>query len=149
MLSFMATRHVSHGWWHQLEGRVRALTTRGPKGTNDRRFIEAVFWVLRTGAPWRDLPRGLGNWNSVYRRYRRWAVAGRWERLRQTLEEQQQGYLLIDSSIIKAHPHAAGASKRGQLTKRLDAAEAGFRPNCMRWSPSMAGWSAMFLREAR
>jgi len=149
MLSFMASGRVSHGWWHQLEGRIRALTTRGPKGTNDRRFIEAVFWVLRTGAPWRDLPRGLGNWNSVYRRYRRWAVAGRWERLRQALEEQPQGYLLIDSTIIKAHPHAAGAPKRGQPTKRSDAAEADFRPNCMRWSPSMAGSSAMFLREAR
>lgn len=110
----MSARGLSVGWWVQLQGRVRALRTRGPKGTNDHRFVKAVLWVLRTGAPWRDLPKGLGKWSTVYRRYRRWAVAGRWEALRQSHEEQQPCYLLIDSTIIKAHPHAAGASKKGE-----------------------------------
>jgi len=110
----MSARGISLEWWVQLKDHVRALTTRGPKGTDDHRFVEAVLWVLRTGAPWRDLPKGFGNWSTVYRRYRRWAVAGRWEALRQTLEEQQHCYLLIDSIIIKAHPHAAGALTRGE-----------------------------------
>lgn len=113
----MAARGLSVGWWVQLRGRVRALTTRGPKGRDDARFVKAVFWVLRTGAPWRDLPSGFGKWSTVYRRYRRWAVAGRWEALRQTLDEQQRCYLLIDSTIIKAHPHAAGALKRGETAE--------------------------------
>jgi transposase len=113
----MAARGLSVGWWVQLRGRVRALTTRGPKGRDDARFVRAVFWVLRTGAPWRDLPSGFGKWSTVYRRYRRWAVAGRWEALRQTLDEQQRCYLLIDSTIIKAHPHAAGALKRGETAE--------------------------------
>jgi transposase len=104
---------ISRGWWRQLKGRVQALTRRGSKGADDRRFLEAVLWVLRTGAPWRDLPTELGNWSTVYRRYRRWAIAGRWEVLRQMLERPERCYSLIDSTIIKAHPHAAGALRVG------------------------------------
>src|SRR5688572_20546795 len=139
---------VSQERWSQLEGRVRRLTTRGPKGRNDRRFIEGV-WVRRTGSPWRDLPRRFGKWNSVYRRYRRWAVAGRWEVLRRTLEQPQRGYLLIDSTIIKAHPHAAGALKRGIRKQRWGARAAGSRPSYTRWSPREASSSATFLRGAK
>lgn len=116
---------ISHGWWRQLKGRVQALTRRGSRGADDRRFVEAVLWILRTGAPWRDLPTELGKWSTVYRRYPRWAVAGRWEVLRQTLEEPTLGYLLIDSTIIKAHPHAAGASKRGERPEALGRSRGG------------------------
>ena len=85
----------------------------GPKG-DVRRFLEAVVWILRSGAPWRDLANELGPWERVYRRYRRWALAGRWEWLRRTIGLTQRPQLaLIDSTIVKAHAHAAGALKRG------------------------------------
>ena len=111
---------IRRGWWRQLKGRVQALTRRGSKGADDRRFLEAVLWVLRTGAPWRDLPRELGRWSTVYRRYRRWAVAGRWEVLRQTLEEPENCYLLIDSTIIKAHPHAVSSTAHRSIENRRE-----------------------------
>ena len=125
---------ISRGWWRQLKGRVQALTRRGSKGADDRRFLEAVLWVLRTGAPWRDLPTELGNWSTVYRRYRRWAIAGRWEVLRQMLERPERCYLLIDSTIIKAHPHAAGALRVGGAPrKRWVGLGEDFLRSCMPW----------------
>lgn len=98
--------------WAKVALLVRAVMGPGPKG-DARRFLEAVVWILRSGAPWRDLAAGLGPWQRVYRRYRRWALAGRWERLRCTLGAAGQPRLhLIDSTIVKAHAHAAGALRR-------------------------------------
>ena len=146
----MAARGISLEWWVQLKDHVRALTTRGPKGTDDHRFVEAVLWVLRTGAPWRDLPKGFGKWSTVYRRYRQWAVAGRWEALRQTFEEQQHCYLLIDRTIVKAHPHAAGALTRGERAEEAPGrSRGGFSTKLHALVPSTASSSVIFLRVAR
>ncbi|MBN9165523.1 MAG: IS5 family transposase [Myxococcales bacterium] len=77
------------------------------------RFLDAIAWILRSGAPWRDLAKDFGPWERIYRRYRRWALAGTWERLRRALSRTTAfRFLLIDSTIVKAHPHAAGALKR-------------------------------------
>lgn len=98
---------------------------RGPKG-DARRFLEAVVWILRSGAPWRDLAEKLGPWQRVYRRYRRWSLAGRWEQLRRTLGvPTRPTRLLIDSTIVKAHGHAAGASRRSG-TQALGRSRGGF-----------------------
>lgn len=59
----------------------------GRSGTDNRLFMEAVLWIVRTGSPWRDLPATFGHWNSVFRRFRRWAVAGVFERVFKALQD--------------------------------------------------------------
>lgn len=90
-----------------------------------------MVWVRRTGAPWRDLPNGLGKSSTVYRRFRRWAVAGRWECLGRALSGtvRPDDLLLIDSTIEMAHRHAAGASRAnggGQRFQALGRSRGGF-----------------------
>jgi transposase len=77
-----------------------------------RRFVEAVLWILRTGVPWRDLPRSLGHWPSVYHRWRRWCLRGWSERLFEHLRPAlpADGLVLADSTTCKAHRAAAGAA---------------------------------------
>jgi transposase len=118
---------VSNGQWARIAPAIAAATRRGPKGRDDRGFFEAILWILRTGAPWRDLPHAFGNWSRSYRRFRRWALAGRWEMLRQTLRRSPPELLLIDSTIVKAHPRAAGAlrSLGGQTRQALGRSRGG------------------------
>jgi len=113
--------------WAIVAPAIVSATRRGPKGRDDRGFFEAIGWILRTGAPWRDLPIAFGRWSRIYRRFRRWALAGRWEVLRVILERTGAKLALLDSTIIKAHPHAAGASKRtgGQAREALGRSRGG------------------------
>ena len=93
----------------------------GRSGTDNRLFLEAVLWMVRTGAPWRDLPEAFGSWNSVFRRFRRWAQAGIFERLFQILSgEPDFEYALIDGTIIRVHQHGTGA-KGGLVIRRSGA----------------------------
>jgi putative transposase len=98
---------------------------KGRSGDDNRLFVDAVLWVLRTGSPWRDLHPEFGNWNSVYVRFRRWTRNGVWESLFKALADDPNfEAIMIDATIIRAHQHAAGA-KGGRRTRRSAALAAG------------------------
>jgi transposase len=97
----------------------------GANAKDNRLFVEAVLWRYRSGAPWRDLPERFGDWNNTHRRFSRWAKAGVWERIFKHLAaDPDNEYAMIDSTIVRAHQHSAGAPKKG-ATKRSGAAKAG------------------------
>jgi transposase len=80
---------------------------------NHRRVLDAVFWLMRTGAPWRDLPEGFGNWNSIFRQFRRWADSGVWDVILEGLAGSgvsDAALQMIDATIIRAHHCAAGGN---------------------------------------
>jgi transposase len=84
---------------------------------DDRRVLNGIFFVLRTGTPWRDLPERYGPYTTVYNRFNRWAKRGVWLRIFETLAaKSSQSLQLIDSSIIRAHQHAAGGKKGARIT---------------------------------
>jgi len=94
---------------------------RGPRRQDDRRVLNGVFFILRTGAPWRDLPERYGPRTTVYNRYVRWGERGVWKGIFNALaEEVEDSFLFIDASIVKAH-RAASGSKRGNWQKVLNA----------------------------
>jgi len=93
--------------------------SRGSSGRDNRLFVEGVLWIVRTGAPWRDLPEAFGDWNSVFRRFSRWSRKGVWHRIFTAMADDPDfEYLIVDSTIIRAHQHATGA-KKGGLKIRL------------------------------
>ena len=80
----------------------------GRSAADNRLFVNAVLWIARSGAPWRDLPERFGPWNSVYQRFRRWSKKGVWQQVFEALQEPDLDWLLLDSTTIRAHQHAAG-----------------------------------------
>ena len=87
---------------------------RGSTGRDNRMFVEGVLWIVRTGSPWRDLPEVFGEWNSVFKRFDRWSRKGVWQGLFAAMSDDPDfEYLIIDSTIVRAHQHAGGAKKKG------------------------------------
>lgn len=105
-------RHdISDRAWNIIEPHLpgrRGSKSRPAK--DNRRFINAVIWILRTGAPWRDLPPEYGNWSNTQRRFCRWRDKGIWAKLfKMFVQDPDFEWLMIDASYIKVHPDATGA----------------------------------------
>ena len=114
-------RHdMSDTVWNLLEPHLPGQRGQwGGIAQDNRRFVNGVFWILRTGAPWRDLPPCYGKWGTVYQRFRRWRDKGTWEKLLEILvDEPDFEWLMIDASHCKVHPHAAGAKGGNQDMSR-------------------------------
>src|SRR5215213_4970709 len=118
----MRRRAISDADWERIRG---LLPARGPAGADARQFVDAALYVARTGVPWRDLPGRFGKWNSVWRRFRRWARAGVWGRVLAAVGDGDVSTLALDSTVVRAHPAAAGAKKRPARRPWAAAAGAG------------------------
>lgn len=100
---------------------VRAGAGSGRPPSNHRLVLDGIFWIARTGVPWRDLAEHFGKWGSVYRQFRRWTVAGVWDIILEALNDSgggQDTVQMIDSTIVRAHQHAAGAKKGALLSRQ-------------------------------
>lgn len=104
------SRHdLSDEQWSRVEllmtGRPGQL---GGVADDNRRFLNAVIYINKTGVPWRDLPLSFGLWDTVYHRFNEWCKKGRWQRIFEALQDPDLEWLMIDSTVIRAHQHAAG-----------------------------------------
>ena len=105
-------RHdISDRVWRLLEPHLSGRAgSRGGVAQDNRRFFDAVLRILRTGAPWRDVPPDYGDWKNTHRRFCRWWDTGVWEALLEPLvDEPDYEWLMINASHLKVHPHASGA----------------------------------------
>lgn len=121
---------ISDSIWEELEAalsKAKHSSAGAPPSLSDRDFLEALLYLIRTGCPWRDLPEELGYWHAVYMRFRRWEERGVWQRLWENLKEDRfvkARELLLDSTTVRAHQHAAGAPKKTVAIRLWDALEA-------------------------
>ena len=97
----------------------------GRRPKNTRRYVNAVLYILATGYPWRDLPAEFGPWNSVFKRFSNWCRLGIWDSIMKALNEQpDEEVAMLDSTIMRAHQHAAGAKKRGFRARKAEQSKA-------------------------
>ena len=133
----MSRGDLSETEWRILKALLPIDATnrgRGRRPEQNRSIINGIFWRLRCGAPWRDVPPKYGNWNMIYRRFRRWSEAGIWEIVSVTLAEimADSGHYSIDSTTVRAHVLAAGG-KEGLIDVLLVARGAGSPVNFTVW----------------
>ena len=122
----MKRRHnVSEDEWAIIEPLLpKPQRVRRPR-KDARTLVNAMLWIFKTGAPWRDLPEYYGSWKTVYNNFLRWRDAGVWEKILESLKPDPEPLwqVIVDSTILKAHQHSAGAKKGLIATKLLDGQE--------------------------
>ena len=117
--------------WAYFEPFLIRRAGRPPR--NHRRVMDATFWLMRTGAPWRDLPEEFGNWNSIFRQFRRWADSGIWDVMLEALAGSglaDTTLQMIDATIVRAH-HCAAGGKGGPSVTRSAVRAAASRPRSL------------------
>jgi transposase len=115
----MARRYeLSETQWEQIRELLPGkLSDPGRTASDNRSFVNGVLWVLRSGARWSDLPERYGKWKTVHKRFTRWAKAGVWEKVFDSLiKDRGNAYLMLDSTIVKAHQQAV-TGKGGAVTR--------------------------------
>jgi transposase len=112
------------GVWRRIEPYLPSNGNRGKQWTDHRKVINGILWRFRTGCPWRDIPERYGCWQTVYSRFRMWELDGTWERLFTAIlaEAEAAGVIewvaSVDSTVARAHQHAAGAQKGAAVVSR-------------------------------
>ncbi len=118
----MVRRHeLSDAEWAVLSRLLPSSGTAGRPRSDDRLVLNGIVWKLRTGSAWRDVPERYGSWQTLYTRFRRWALDGTFSRMLRAVQAEKDAagdidwLVSVDSTIVRAHQHAAGG-KRGRLT---------------------------------
>lgn len=93
--------------WETIAPLLRQRTGR-PSDRGDRNFVNAVLWIAKTGAPWRDLPKRFGSWKTIYNRFHRWSQRDRWGELMRALGCSEDEVMMIDGTIVRAHQDSSG-----------------------------------------
>jgi transposase len=105
----LARHAISDANWDRIKDLLPGRPgLHGKVAKDNRLFVDAVLWIAKTGAPWRDLPERFGNWNSAWRRFDRWARKGVWKRVFEALQDPDLEWLILDATVVRAHQHAAG-----------------------------------------
>jgi len=119
----MRRYEISDEDWNRIKSMLPGQAGHpGVTAADNRLFVNAVLWIARSGAPWRDLPERFGKWNSVWRRFNRWSQKGVWQRVFRELQDPDMEWMFLDSTVIRAHSDAAGqkgGKKRNLLAVRV------------------------------
>jgi transposase len=136
----MARYDLTDFEWSVIEP-LLPMDRRGPKPKNNRQILNGIFYILRAGCPWRDLPERYGPYTTVYNRFNRWRKAGIWDKLMDAIVKAHNGEVqMIDSSIVRVHQHASGVKKRVAFVVSVEAGS-GSRRKSTRASTRKAGRS--------
>jgi transposase len=111
----MERHEISDDNWKKIKDLLPGQ--RGQHGgvaVDNRLFINAILYIAKTGIPWRDLPERFGRWNSVFCRFNQWSKKGRWQAIFDVLQDPDLEWLMLDSTVIRAHHHAAGMNTKGE-----------------------------------
>ena len=124
----MARYELSDAEWKIIEP-LLPNKPRGVPRVDDQRVLNGIFWRLRSGAPWADIPERYGPYTTCYNRFVRWRKAGVWDTLLNAVSEAYDGKIqMIDSTVVRVHQHAANGEKKVPVVVAWDVPAAGLRP---------------------